>query len=93
MEATEKADRAELTYRRGSDIKTPCVHTAVRRIASEPHPHRRNRIIRAGRAAVAVLLLFVWEVFTRIGWLDPYYWSRPSTILKQRPYSFHRERC
>ena len=82
MEATEKADRTGLTRRREPDIETPCVHTAARRIASELYPGRRSRIIWAGRAAVAVLLLFIWEVFTRIGWLDPYYWSRPSTILK-----------
>ncbi len=43
---------------------------------------RRKRIILIGRVIVAVLLFIVWEVFTRIGWLDSYYWSSPSAILR-----------
>lgn len=40
------------------------------------------RYILAGRIIVAALLLAGWEIFTRIGWMDPYYWSSPSAILK-----------
>ncbi|WP_178022933.1 ABC transporter permease [uncultured Paenibacillus sp.] len=43
---------------------------------------RRARAIGWGRLSVAVLVFVVWEVFTRIGWLDPYYWSNPSAILQ-----------
>ncbi len=43
---------------------------------------RRSRRIVWGRAAVAVLVFLVWEVFTRIGLLDSYYWSSPSAILR-----------
>lgn len=42
---------------------------------------RRSRRIVWGRAAVAVLIFLIWEVFTRIGLLDSYYWSSPSAIL------------
>ncbi|MGC6585736.1 ABC transporter permease [Paenibacillus sp. Dod16] len=43
---------------------------------------RRSRRIVWGRAAVAVLVFLVWEVFTRIGLLDSYNWSSPSAILR-----------
>ncbi len=43
---------------------------------------RKKQVVVAGRIAVAVLLFIVWEVFTGIGWLDPYFWSSPSAILK-----------
>lgn len=43
---------------------------------------RKNRhAVWIGRVGVGVVIAVVWEVFTRIGWMDPYYWSRPSTIL------------
>lgn len=42
---------------------------------------RRHRRILWGRAAAGLLLLGCWEAFTRVGWMDPYYWSRPSSIL------------
>lgn len=42
---------------------------------------RRGRIV-AGRILVAVFLFAGWELFTRIGWMDPYYWSRPSEIFR-----------
>lgn len=31
---------------------------------------------------VGILVVVIWELFTRIGWLDDYFWSRPSTIAK-----------
>ena len=43
---------------------------------------RRRRSILLGRLAVAIVLFAGWEIFTRIGWMDPYFWSRPSTILQ-----------
>ncbi|GIO98054.1 putative ABC transporter permease protein YtlD [Paenibacillus lautus] len=48
----------------------------------EAMERRRSRRIVWGRAAVAVLVFLVWEVFTRIGLLDSYYWSSPSAILR-----------
>ncbi|WP_411675691.1 ABC transporter permease [Caproicibacter sp.] len=43
---------------------------------------KRRRRVLAGRILVGVLLFAGWELFTRIGWMDPYYWSSPSEILK-----------
>lgn len=43
---------------------------------------KRKRVILVGRIIVAILIFVVWEVFTKIGWLDSYYWSCPSAIAK-----------
>lgn len=42
---------------------------------------RQRFIVLTGRVIVAVLLFAGWEFFTRIGWMDSYYWSSPSAIL------------
>ncbi|GGA33580.1 ABC transporter permease [Paenibacillus physcomitrellae] len=43
---------------------------------------KRSRRITIGRLLVAVLIFVVWELFTRFGWIDKYYWSSPSAIVK-----------
>ncbi|MFA9381965.1 MAG: ABC transporter permease, partial [Acetanaerobacterium sp.] len=43
---------------------------------------RRRLIVATGRIIIAIMLFIVWEIFTRIGWLDSYFWSSPSAILK-----------
>lgn len=56
---------------------------AVRIIQDEEAMERkRKRTVVWGRVLVAILIFVVWEMFTRIGWLDVYYWSRPSIIMK-----------
>ncbi|WP_150265212.1 ABC transporter permease [Paenibacillus tepidiphilus] len=47
----------------------------------EAQERRSRRIVTIGRLAVAVLIVALWEVLTRIGWMDAYYWSSPSRIL------------
>jgi NitT/TauT family transport system permease protein len=44
----------------------------------------KKRAIRilTGRIIVGLFLFAGWEFFTRIGWMDPYFWSRPSLILQ-----------
>lgn len=42
---------------------------------------RRRRRIIVGRILVGIFLFAGWEFFTRIGWMDSYYWSCPSAIL------------
>lgn len=42
---------------------------------------RASRIL-TGRIIVGLFLFAGWEFFTRIGWMDPYFWSRPSLILQ-----------
>ncbi|GAB6929498.1 ABC transporter permease [Paenibacillus sp. JCM 10914] len=65
----------------------PAKGTAVRPevvpfiLDEEAMERRRNRRILWGRTGVALLIFLVWEVFTRLGLLDSYYWSSPSAIL------------
>lgn len=42
---------------------------------------KQRRAVWIGRIGIGAVIMLIWEVFTRIGWMDPYYWSRPSTIL------------
>ncbi|MEK4062674.1 MULTISPECIES: ABC transporter permease [Paenibacillus] len=42
---------------------------------------RTGRIISIGRLSVALLVVLCWELFTRIGLMDSYYWSSPLRIL------------
>lgn len=48
----------------------------------EAKEKERRRHVLAGRILVGVFLFAGWEFFTRIGWLDSYYWSCPSAILR-----------
>ena len=47
----------------------------------EAQDKKRKRRVLIGRILVGIFLFAGWEIFTRIGWMDPYYWSRPSSIL------------
>lgn len=53
----------------------------------EDDPDKRDRrqkwVIRGGQAVVGILLLACWELFTRIGWMDVYYWSSPAIIVEK----------
>ncbi|WNQ14192.1 ABC transporter permease [Paenibacillus aurantius] len=52
-------------------------------IQDEEQKERRNkRIIALGRLLITILIAAVWEGFTRMGWLDSYYWSSPVTIAQ-----------
>lgn len=51
-------------------------------IEDEEALERKFRVnVTVMRWAVGILLFVCWEVFTRIGWMDDYFWSRPSTIV------------
>ncbi|MBD2869375.1 ABC transporter permease [Paenibacillus arenilitoris] len=41
-----------------------------------------RRFVLLGRLILTVLVVVVWEGFTRAGWLDSYYWSSPSVIAE-----------
>lgn len=43
---------------------------------------RMRRKALFGQIVVGLLLVFFWELMSRIGWLDSYYWSSPSTIIR-----------
>lgn len=47
----------------------------------ETKEKKRKFNVALGRIIVAAVLIGGWEIFTRIGVLDSYYWSRPSKIL------------
>ncbi|MBS5911544.1 MULTISPECIES: ABC transporter permease [Paenibacillus] len=70
------AKAAKAAKAQAASRSAPLIHD------EEAAARRRARVIGWGRFAVAVLLFVVWEVFTRLGWLDPYYWSSPSVILQ-----------
>ncbi len=42
--------------------------------------HRRK--VRIGRLALCILLFAGWELATHMGWMDTFYWSSPSIIVK-----------
>lgn len=56
--------------------RMPCVYDDDAKVK------KRKRIIIIGRITAAVLLFAGWEFFTRIGWMDSYYWSSPSAVFK-----------
>jgi NitT/TauT family transport system permease protein len=43
---------------------------------------RENRLTLIGQIVLGIVLIACWELFTRLGLLDPYYWSSPFTILQ-----------
>jgi NitT/TauT family transport system permease protein len=52
-------------------------------IQDEEVIERRNqRIVLMGRIFITLLVVLIWEGFTRIGWLDSYYWSSPTVIMQ-----------
>lgn len=48
----------------------------------EASERKQKRRIVIGRIIIGIFIFVGWEFFSRIGWLDSYYWSSPSTILK-----------
>jgi NitT/TauT family transport system permease protein len=59
--------------------KTECL---IESYDGETQEKKRRRRVLAGRILVGVFLFAGWEFFTRIGWMDSYYWSCPSMILQ-----------
>lgn len=50
--------------------------------SEEESVRKQRRRIVLGRIIIGVFLFAGWEFFSKIGWLDSYYWSSPSLILK-----------
>ena len=55
---------------------------APKQYDEEAAAKKRAARILTGRIIVGLFLFAGWEFFTRIGWMDPYFWSRPSLILQ-----------
>jgi NitT/TauT family transport system permease protein len=43
---------------------------------------KSQRTVLLGRILITLLIVVIWEGFTRIGWLDSYFWSSPTAIAK-----------
>jgi NitT/TauT family transport system permease protein len=43
---------------------------------------RNQQIVWIGRIFITLLAILIWEGFTRLGWLDSYYWSSPTMIIQ-----------
>lgn len=50
----------------------------------------RRRRIAWGRALIGLGLIAGWELLTRLGWMDTYYWSSPSLILRTAMTKFQK---
>src|SRR5260221_12901235 len=44
---------------------------------------RRRLLVNAVRVLVLVAIIGGWELATRIGWVDPFFWGQPSRIWRQ----------
>lgn len=51
-------------------------------VEEEALEKRRKVRVHLGRILVGIVLFAGWELAVRAGWLDAYYWSCPSAILK-----------
>src|ERR1700716_1557102 len=61
----------------------PLVDLAARRRQEA----RRQRLSVAGlRLLVAVVFLGGWELTTRLGWVDAFFWSQPSAVVAKLWY-------
>lgn len=49
---------------------------------SEARAAVRRRKALIGQTLAGLFLIFLWEFCSKIGWLDSYYWSSPSTIVR-----------
>lgn len=59
------------------------INTDEPQICDEERAERKNKtVVLVGRILVAILLIAGWEAFTRMGWMDAYFWSNPSSIIK-----------
>jgi NitT/TauT family transport system permease protein len=60
---------------------------AVDLVAKRKRDAQRRQLNVAGlRLLVGIVFLGGWEVTTRLGWIDPFFWSQPSAILAKLVY-------
>src|ERR1700682_4201130 len=65
----------------------PAVRPAVDLVAKRRRDAQRRRLNVAGlRVLVAVVFLGGWELGTRLGWIDPFFWSQPTAIFAKLWY-------
>jgi len=68
--------RPDLAERQGVDL-----------VAKRRREAQRRQLNGAGlRLLVAVVFLGTWELTTRLGWIDVFFWSQPSAIVAKTWY-------
>ncbi|HEV2028935.1 MAG TPA: ABC transporter permease [Candidatus Dormibacteraeota bacterium] len=77
---------ARLSLRMGAHVEQagrPVVDLAAKR----RHDARRRQLnVAALRLLVGVVFLGAWEITTRLGWIDVFFWSQPSAIAAKLWY-------
>ena len=64
-------------------VDSTAVSTPEPVLARRPGVYRRRMIISILRVMVAVVLIGGWELATRRGWIDPFFWGQPSGVWNQ----------
>lgn len=80
MKSAEKPKKTGI-FRARTQRKGLAEQTGVTYDEREDAKRLKHRVV-LGRVIIGVFLFAGWELFSKIGWLDSYYWSSPSTIVK-----------
>jgi NitT/TauT family transport system permease protein len=65
-------------------IGAPVISSTSEMVSAARAELRRRRIlVNALRVLVLVVIIGGWELATRIGWVDPFFWGQPSRIWSQ----------
>ena len=83
MSVRSAARRSLAVSSQGAQAQRPSADLVARRRRDA----RRRQLNVAGlRLVVAIVFLTLWEVTTRLGWVDTFFWSQPSAIVAKLWY-------
>jgi len=83
MSVRSAAQRSLAVSSQGAQAQRPSVDLVARRRRDA----RRRQLNVAGlRLLVAIVFVTLWEVTTRLGWVDTFFWSQPSAIVAKLWY-------
>src|SRR3989441_7728188 len=83
MSVRSAARRSLAVSSQGAQAQRPSADVVARRRRDA----RRRQLNVAGlRLVVAIVFLTLWEVTTRLGWVDTFFWSQPSAIVAKLWY-------
>jgi len=83
MSVRSAAQRSLAVSSPGAQAQRPSVDLVARRRRDA----RRRQLNVAGlRLFVAIVFVTLWEVTTRLGWVDTFFWSQPSAIVAKLWY-------
>ena len=67
-----------------SNVSTPIATPMSEEVASHVSGNRRRRVlVNVLRVVILVVLIGGWELFARVGIIDPFFWGQPSGIWAQ----------